>query len=461
MFNPSWHRERNDRSFRYAGRVLPTDRPILLKLGAESAARYDGQVAAIVAANLLARMTPVVAFDVPDSDILPPLPWVGTQLRNRLGEIAFAADPAGLFEMRGGRDGDYILSLGRNHSAATVHGSGWNAFIGPGASPLPDSDQANPIGPALAAIIAVARLFALQMEAMDGPHLFNAFNWQSSIIRDSKVPRFDPAPDLGSIWAVGLGSVGTAVLYFLTLVTNRFSATLFDMDFVKVQNLDRSPIFAASVAGNGVYKVDATASYLRSVGVQSVTKERKALDQSTLWFAREAGTPDLLISAANERNVRYIIEQSAPPLQIYGTTGANWEASVIRHIPLLDACSCCLFPPDTPQAATACATETVVQSATGETVDASLPFLSFVAGLMAAAEILKAGLPGYPFSPNRTTLYTHPAVSPRFVSPTMARRPGCLCADRRSSVHRQMIKGSKYEGFSVPLLPPTEHSAER
>jgi hypothetical protein len=265
------------------------------------------------------------------------------------------------------------FSLGRDHSAATVHGSGWNAFIGPGASPLPDSDQPNPIGPALAAIIAVARIFALQMEAMDGPYLFNAFNWQSRIILDRCVPRFDPAPDLGSIWAVGLGSVGTAVLYFLTLLTNRFSAALFDMDFVKVQNLDRSPIFAASDAENNLHKVDATASYLRSVGVQNVTQEHDALDQSSLWFSREAGIPDLLISAANERNVRYIIEQSSPPLQIYGTTGANWEASVIRHIPLVDACSCCLFPPDTPEAATTCATETVVQPAPGETMDASLP----------------------------------------------------------------------------------------
>jgi molybdopterin/thiamine biosynthesis adenylyltransferase len=424
-------------------------------MSADSAARYDGQVAVIVAANLLARMTPAVAFDVPDADIQPPLPWAGAKLRKHLMTTTFAADPSGLFEIRGLRDGDYVLSLGRDHSAATVHGSGWNAFIGPGASPLPDSNQLNPIGPALAAIITVARLFALEMEAMDGPYIFNGFNWQDSVRLDSQIPPFDPAPNLGSVWSVGLGSVGTAVLYFLTLITNRFSATLFDMDRVKLHNLDRSPIFAASDEEKRLYKVDATESYLRSVGVQSVAKEQKPLDQSSLWFAREAGTPDLLISAANERNVRYIIEQSAPPLQIYGTTGANWEASVIRHIPLVDACSCCLFPPAAPQAATACATESVVQSATGEIVDASLPFLSFVAGLMAAAEVLKTGLPGYPFSPNRATVYTHPTVSPRFVSPTMARRLGCLCANRLTSVHWRMIAGSKYAELSTARVSPT------
>jgi molybdopterin/thiamine biosynthesis adenylyltransferase len=456
MPTPWWYRKRNDRSLRYADRVLPTDRPIVLRMGPAAAARYDGQVAAIVAANLLARMTPAVAFDVPDAEIQPPLPWAGTTLRKHLTTTSFAADPSGLFEMREPRDGDYVLSLGRHHSAATVHGSGWNAFVGPGASPLPDSDRVNPIGPALAVIIAVARLFALQMEAMDGPHLVNAFNWQSSIIPEGEAPPFHPALDLGTIWAVGLGSVGTAVLYFLTLLTNRLSAALFDMDFVKIHNLDRSPIFTASDAENRVWKVDATQSYLRSVGVRRTMKEQKALDESSLWFDREAGTPDLLISAANERNVRYIIEQSAPPLQIYGTTGANWEASVIRHIPLVDACSCCLFPPGAPQSATACATETAFQSATGETIDASLPFLSFAVGLMSAAEVLKADLPGYPFSPNRTTLYTHPAASPRFVSPTMARRPGCLCADRSSSVHRRMIEHSKYAFLSAPVHPPAQ-----
>jgi hypothetical protein len=224
------------------------------------------------------------------------------------------------------------------------------------------------------------------------------------------------------------------------------------MDFVKVHNLDRSPIFVASDVDeiNPKSKVAITEAYLRSVGVQNVAQEQKPLDQSSLWFDRRAGTPDLLVSAANERNVRYIIEQSSPPLQIYGTTGANWEASVIRHIPLVDPCSCCLFPPDTPQAATTCATETVVRPDTGDAVDASLPFLSFAAGLMAAAEILKAKLPGYPFSANRTTLYTHAATVPRFVSPRLTQRPDCQCRVRHSSVHRQMISGSRYEILSTP-----------
>jgi len=448
MSGTSWRRERNDRSLRYAGRVLPPDRTITIKLDGEFAARYDGQVTAIVAGNLLARMTPSLVFDVPEVEVVPPLPWAGRKLGDRLRGAAFDADPNGVFELRGAHDGDYVLFLGRGGGDATVHGSGWNAFVGRGPSPVPDGTLANPLGPALAAIIAVARLFALQMEAMDGPHVFNAFDWRNQVILDNDAPHLDPDQDLGTIWAVGLGSVGTAVLYFLTLITRRLSATLFDMDFVKIHNLDRSPIFTA-LDTERARKVDATESYLRSVGVQNVASEPLALDQSTIWSSRQAGTPDIVVSAANERNVRYIIEQSAPPLQIYGTTGANWEASVIRHIPIVDACSCCLFPPGAPQTVMACATETTVRESTGERVDASLPFLSFGAGLMAAAEVLKAGMPGYPFSPNRTTLYTHPAVTPRFVSLGIQQRPACLCAARSASVHKQMIAGTRYERLSL------------
>ena len=74
--------------------------------------------------------------------------------------------------------------------------------------------------------------------------------------------------------------------------------------------------------------------------------------------------------------------------------------------------------------------------------------MSFPEG-RAAAEVLKAGMPGYPFSPNRTTLYTHPEVTPRFVSLGIQQRPACLCTARSASVHKQMIAGTRYERLSL------------
>jgi hypothetical protein len=62
-----------------------------------------------------------------------------------------------------------------------------------------------------------------------------------------------------------------------------------------------------------------------------------------------------------------------------------------------------------------------------------LPFLSFAAGLMAAAEIFKLQLPGYASASNRAYLCTRP--EPRFVVARTAHRDDCLCLRRSSSVH--------------------------
>src|SRR3546814_17283273 len=106
--------------------------------------------------------------------------------------------------------------------------------------------------------------------------------------------------------------------------------------------------------------------YLRSVGVASVRPERATLGESNLWRTRQESTPDLLIAAANEDHVRFQIEADMPPIQIYGTTGKSWQASVIRHVPLQGPCSLCLFPDSGPVALTDYATGKVVSPVSGQ-----------------------------------------------------------------------------------------------
>lgn len=432
MNEAAWRAERDSRSLRYAGRVLDPNRWVLLRADPAYASRYDGQVAIMVAANLFGRMTPAVALDIPPVPILAPLPWAGADLRSFVLEQLFAADPFGKFQHRAARDGDYVLHLGRSGAPAIVHGSGWNLYAGPAPSPLADDDTANPIGPAMAATLAGAEAFR---GALSGPATFqlNALTWQAGIAAPGAAP-LPAAPRLGVLWSVGIGSVGTAVLYFLSLATRRFSSRLFDMDDVKVHNLDRSPLFMARHAG--LKKVASAAEYLTGAGVLAVDAEAVALDESATWQARPPSVPDVLISAANERNVRAVIENGFPPLQIYGTTGRNWQAAVIRHMPLEDPCSYCLFP-DTAHVPATCATGAVPQAGSQEQVDAALPFLSFAAGAMAAAEILKRSLDGYPFAPNRVVLNTSPNV--RAVPASLSLRRDCICQRRSTLVHRQML----------------------
>jgi hypothetical protein len=422
--------------------VLDHDRWILLRAESDYAARYEGQVAVLVAANLMARMTPSVAVDLPDVAIVDGLPYAGANLKEVVLASTKKTDPWGEFVSRPYRHGDYVLQLGRTGSDLVIHGAGWDAYVGPQPSPLPASSAPNPIGPAMAAILAISSAFTTNLASPPAAMMLNALNWKPTP-SPADAPRVKPARDLGELWTVGVGSVGTATLYFLTLATVNFSACLADMDVVAIHNLDRSPMFFAEDVG--LMKTQAAARYLREVGVSAVGGDPFALDQSEIWKKRQSGRPDILISAANERKVRSVIEAGYPPIQIYGTTGKNWQSSLLRHIPLQEACSCCVFP-DEGFVPTGCATAKLVGSRQAEQVDAALPFLSFAAGAMAAAEILKLGLPGYPFTTNRITLNTRPSPWISHAPPT--RREGCICHRRSPSIHSQMIAGSRYAGLS-------------
>lgn len=436
MNESEWRSKRDDRTLRYAERRLDSNRVIRIKAGNAYATSYDGQVAIITASNLLGRMTPSVLLDVPDVPIVRSLPWHGRNIKELACSILSKIDPWAKHNSLIPSKSDYILHLGPDASPLTIHGSGWNVYLGPSSSPIQQMDDINPIGPALSAVIAISYMFFHNLTKLDCQISLNALNWSEELI-DPASGRISCETNLGEIWTVGTGSMGTAILYFLTMANRNFNATLFDMDIVKIHNLDRSPIFLNEDFGK--HKVDVTQKYLNRVGISNVRAESVSLDESAIWKHRQQ-EPDILIPAANERNVRSIIELGMPPVQIYGTTGTDWQASVIRHWPGSDPCSSCLFPENN-YAPTTCATGSVTTADKNQT-DAALPFLSFAAGIMAAAEILKLNLPGYPFPLNRATLYTW--GSPRIAKENLYRRPDCLCNSRSEAAHKKMIMGTKY-----------------
>jgi hypothetical protein len=383
-------------------------------------------------------MSPNVSFDFPEQKLLPPLPWSGRDLHTIVQDTARAADPYGRFERRSAAAGDYVLNLSRHSAENVVHGSGWGAYTGQEPSPLSRSPFPNPVGPALASAIACARLFGSMDGSLGGPFILDAYNYTGT------VPTSDFWPGVlepGTIWSIGTGSVGTAAMYFLSLATQSFDWGGFDMDEVKVENLDRSPIFSVADAVEHRRKVDVTANFLRQAGVRVAFAEDHSLDEAEHWLGRQNGTPDLLVSAANEREVRYVTEAYAPPLQIYATTGENENVTAFRHIPLIEPCSCCAFPPEKPKD-TDCASGSVTLA--GKQVDAALPYLSFAAGVMICGEIIRAQAANYPTSANRVALYLSEKGPPTFIPVNLVRRNGCVCEQRSPAVHAAMIKGTRY-----------------
>lgn len=443
MKEEQWRNERDDRTLLYAKRRLDPNRWTALTAPFSHVERYDCQVWLLTAANLLSRMSPSVALSFPDTPVHPALPWTNGSLHNLILSQMRAADPFGKYEVRPIAMTDYRMHFGPEGAHSNIiHGSGWNTYLGPSPSPLPESEDTNPFGPAFAAVVAASQLFVHDFSPPKTPITMNALTW-----REELAPANPPVPQevLGDIWVVGAGSVGTASLYFLVLANRPFRSMLIDMDRVKRWNLNRSPIF--SEADVGQYKVDVAKAFLEQAGITDVKTQTAPLHEVEAWSSRRPGTPDVMISAANEQNVRYHIESMCPPVQLYGTTGRNWQFSLIRHIPLVEACSCCLFPPDAPSAPMACATVPPNPEDTDqEQADAALPFLSFGAGLMTAADILKLSLPGYPFTPNNVSLATRP--KPRLSAFHLPQQQNCICRQRSEGVHRKMIKDNRYATLS-------------
>ena len=229
MKDEDYYDARDDRLLRYPNaRRLDQTRWIAIGAAPEYLHTYAGQVALLTAANLLGRMARRVALAVPRMAMIPPLPWA----RDDIAEFACAqmqaADPRGEYLIRPANETDHLVFLGASGAPVVTHGAGWLAWHGPAPSPLPADDTANPVGAALAVVVATARLAAQGFSAPPAAVILNSFDWSHEI--GAPLPALPLAADLGALWAVGTGSVGTAILYFLTLATRNFSALLFDRE---------------------------------------------------------------------------------------------------------------------------------------------------------------------------------------------------------------------------------------
>ena len=222
-----------------------------------------------------------------------------------------------------------------------------------------------------------------------------------------------------------------------------------DKDKVEPENVTRSALFSCQDALEAAPKVEVAQSWLQAAGVKRTEAHFAWLDEITeQWMRRRLGTPDILISAANERNVRSTIEAGYPPLQVYGTTGKNWQATLFRHIPIAEACSLCVPGEEVPSMPTLCATDTAGWSRAGDHEDdVALPFLSYAAGLMTAAEITKLAIAGRAVTRNR--IFFDPC-KPNLVTPVdLAKNQECSCRWRDMTVHEAVIKGSRFESLSA------------
>ena len=441
-----------DRARRYPGSYpLPQDRSVHLQVDPEYAGTYAGQIAAVTAASLFGRMAESVAVDAPPLEVLPPMPWTGQPLDQVVMQTLAEANLYGQHEQRTARGDDLRLVIGPSGDGLVVHGSGWGAFLGTGRSPLDNPNDLNPFGAAFAVVAAAAQLQRDPEVGVVDPLTVDTYLWKAGL-PPADAPEVSHGLHLGELWCIGVGSVGSCALFFLPLVTRSFHAVLIDKDNVEPENVTRSPLFSCQDALERISKVDAAFRWLQGAGVQNTETHFAWLDEiPERWMRRLPGTPDILISAANERNVRSTIEAGYPPLQVYATTGRNWQATLFRHIPLVDACSLCVPGRKVLSAPTLCATGIAeTNGADHHEDDVALPFLSYAAGLMTVAEITKLALGEYVRTRNR--VFFDPGKLNPFTVVTLSHDQECICRRRDPAIHRTVLGSSHFEPLSTDGL---------
>ena len=446
MNEEEFHRRWSDRTARYPNTsAAQAESTVHIHVDPDYAETHAGQVGAITAASLIGRMYRNVAVDVPSLRLCDTLPWAGAGLDDIVMRTLEDAHRYGHYEQRTAHTEDHQVVIGPTGSGLVAHGAGWGAYCGMGPSPLGQSDEPNPFGAAFAVVMAAAQLQRSQEAWSTEPTLVDTYLWRADVPH-LEAPHVVPSVELGEVWSTGVGSVGSCSLFFLGLTTRAFKAVLVDADPVEIENVTRSAVFSWKDALDEVPKVTAASGWLRDIGVVQVESHVAWLDEiPDRWRQRPAGTPDVLISAANERNVRSTIEGAYPPLQVYGTTGRNWQATLFRHIPVTEACSRCVPGEEKPVQETLCATGKPEPGVNDHEDDVALPFLSYAAGLMTAAEIIKLTLTGHPVTPNR--VFFEPGGRGLFAL-ALREKPGCICQGREASIHRAVVEGSRFAPLS-------------
>jgi hypothetical protein len=379
----------------------------------------SGEVLLAATAALLARWCRRVTIVAPASPVVA-----------RALATMRDADPFGHFVVTEAvpAERDLVLHLGGSGAAEDVriNGSGWMAQIAPADHIQPSlPDAVHPLGAVAAACLGVGEVFrrAVGLPPLALARTLDLFTLAWT---DTLVPEQTPTADIGAVLLAGAGAVGSCFAYVIGICgfTGRF--VVIDFDDVKVENFNRSPL-----CGRGTHnlsKARAVADTLNAAGssaVPYVGDWNAFVHQKQLAFWRKS----VWVPVANERGVRLAIQRNLPPVAIHASTGVNWSVNFGRHIPGTDDCLLCRFPVDAVHPnALSCATSALPQ-ASGEKVDAALPFASLLAGTFIAAAFARRGVATPPATDMNFALFDF--FEQNFSIRTQLRSPlrGCDCVE--------------------------------
>lgn len=256
---------------------------------------------------------------------------------------------------------------------------GWCAMIGEGAEV--NSRRTSALGAALASCLGAAAAFH-RLANKDKMPAGSFSLWDYCRTSRTQGPDLVGPIDVGRVLQVGAGAVGGALDYWLRFFGFTEEWVIADGDDIEVSNLNRQLLFVAADTGfpDGVTanKASAVVGRLGAPATPSphwYGDDRKVTDASY----------DLVLPLANERGVRPALQSRPQTVLLHATTTPNWRALAHRHVAGHDDCIVCRLPEEESPIFT-CSTGRV---GTQRPRDASLPFLSAVAGLLLLGDLIR------------------------------------------------------------------------
>ena len=364
--------------------------PIGIAIGQDAAETRSGQLCALALVNMLARVYHSLRILVPEVPLLVPADAKASTLDEACREIILRIDPFNDVRVQS-VDSVGFLPSGRSvglgcavpPTALCIGASGFLGEIGPDRIAFSDYGGFY-IGSGVAACLGAAG--ALRLAAGNAVMARRVSFWDfTDGAAATTGPPLSVGPiDVGHVWMVGAGAVGSAVAYWLGFPGVRGPWTIIDKDHVELHNTNRSlclfPEDAGWPAGTAVEKAPLVAA---RIGAESV------VDEYCHWAAGYRGRlPDLVLPLANDNGARHAISALGQPLLLHAATGQSWESHLHRHVAGLDDCIDCRLPePDTVRLK--CSEGSLPSIAEEASSDAALPFLSGAAGLMLVSALVQ------------------------------------------------------------------------
>lgn len=378
----AFYRRRDQRTGEYGLSLDVFDTPVGVVVGRDAASTPGGQFLVLALVNMLSRLHRHLVLDIPAEPLLVRMPLVsGVSLSDAATGLARAIDP--FIKLESGMPSQGVKTLGVGGElleglSCYVSGSCWGGMLS--RFPLPVIPQDGPTpGAAMAACLGAAALLRHLLGDVPADTHISLWNLaEGAEAREGPSDSFQV--DVGNVLMVGAGGVGCSLAYWLGCFGVCGRWIVVDNDFVELSNTNRCLGFMPKDAGWPTGPQSSKALIAAALFGGEATES---------WyhdFAQDSFAPDLVLPLANEHGVRYAIGQRSEPILLHATTGQTWNSQLHRHIPEVDQCISCRFKELDEEVDFKCS-HARVQTPSGTSTDAALPFLSASAALMLYAAL--------------------------------------------------------------------------